>query len=140
MSALLIGALAGLAKNLLIDKPREEKQRELAAQTALYAPFTGLKPQLPEGSNPVGSAFQGAALGSLFDNALAKQPGQPPIAGLSADQELARQSALGGVDQDVQQFNQGGSAGGTGISGLNRDQLILQLQQAGLLDPNSRQG
>lgn len=66
MNPLLIGALLGLGKNVLIDQPREERQRQLAAETALYSPFTGLKPQLPEESDPLGSALQGAALGTLF--------------------------------------------------------------------------
>lgn len=102
-SPLLIGALLGLAKNEFIDKPKEEKQRELAAKTALYSPFTGLKPQLPEDSNALGSAFQGAALGSLFNqgggNQVAGNLQGPQInpasnaaaTGLNTDQDLLRQ-------------------------------------------------
>lgn len=66
MNPLLIGAALGLGKSMLIDQPREERQRQLAAETALYSPFTGLKPQLPEESDPLGAALQGAALGTLF--------------------------------------------------------------------------
>ena len=39
---LLIGAALGLGKSVLVDRPREQRQRQLAAQTALYSPWTGM--------------------------------------------------------------------------------------------------
>lgn len=62
-----IGALAGLLKSELVDKPREDRDRELAAATQRLNPFTGLKAAPIREADPIGTAMQfgltGASLG-----------------------------------------------------------------------------
>jgi hypothetical protein len=79
----LIGAGAGLGKSILVDSPRAKKEAELAAITATLSPWTGLKAQMPEAPDALGSALQGGlALGqfgqqlksqSIYDKLLEKE-------------------------------------------------------------------
>lgn len=61
---LAIGAGAGLVKNEMIDKPRAHKQRELAAATERYSPWTGMHGQPVQESDPFGNALQFGAAGA----------------------------------------------------------------------------
>lgn len=70
MDPLTLGLLfggGGLLKSELIDAPRAAKERQLAAATQAYSPWTGLKAQPVHEPDPAGSALQfgatGAALG-----------------------------------------------------------------------------
>lgn len=62
-----IGALAGLLKSEFVDKPREERDRELAVATQRLSPFTGLKANKIREADPAASALQfglaGASMG-----------------------------------------------------------------------------
>lgn len=62
MTLMAIGAAAGLAKSELVDRPKEERQRKLAAATQRYSPWTGLQAQGVQEADPLGSsiAFGGA--------------------------------------------------------------------------------
>jgi len=53
-----IGAIAGLLKSSLIDKPREERDRRLAATTTRLSPFTHLKAQRVREANPFGDVLK----------------------------------------------------------------------------------
>lgn len=57
--------LAGgmIAKQQLIDKPKEERQRKLQAITAQYSPWTGMTPQAVQESSPFEAGLQGASMG-----------------------------------------------------------------------------
>lgn len=55
----LIMAGVGAAKSQLIDKPKEKKQRELAARTQELSPWTGLRAGPIEEADLFGSAMQG---------------------------------------------------------------------------------
>lgn len=66
LPALLAGAALGLAKNQLVDKPRQKREATLAAQTALYSPWTGMKPNEVQHADAFGSAMQGATSGAMF--------------------------------------------------------------------------
>lgn len=57
------GAGLGAIKHFAVDKPQEEKDRELASQTARYSPWTGLKPQPVERASLFKSALQGLGAG-----------------------------------------------------------------------------
>lgn len=57
------GALAGLAKHRYIDEPKERRQRELAAKTAMYSPWTRMQPNEVQESSALGSAMQGGLTG-----------------------------------------------------------------------------
>jgi len=70
------GAL-GLGKSVLIDKPREKRQRKVAAETIRYSPWTGLSAQPIQEADPFGSTLQGAALGASL--AQAYGGGQSPV-------------------------------------------------------------
>jgi hypothetical protein len=73
---LAIGAGTGVLKSELVDRPREERQRRLAAATQKYSPWTGLKANPIQEADPLGSAIQfgatGAALGSNIESANAQ--------------------------------------------------------------------
>lgn len=92
-----IAAAAGLAKSQFVDKPKEQKQRALAASTQRYSPWTGLQAQPVQNADPFGSALQygatGAAIGNgmqnansqaTLSNALAANPGSAGAAGATA--------------------------------------------------------
>jgi hypothetical protein len=64
MAALVGGA--GLLKSELLDRPREERQRELAATTARWSPWTGMAPNAIQGADPFGSALEGATAGAMM--------------------------------------------------------------------------
>lgn len=72
-TALAIGAGVGLLKSQTIDKAKEAKQRELAAETQRYSPWTGLKADPVKTADPLGSMLQygatGAALGQNMQSA-----------------------------------------------------------------------
>lgn len=73
---LMFGA-GGALKSLLVDKPREEKERALAAETQRYSPWTKLQAQPVKAADPFGSALQfgatGASLGSNIESAAAQK-------------------------------------------------------------------
>src|SRR5687768_13670548 len=76
--AWLIGSLIGLGKHAVVDVPKEQRQRELAAQTQLYSPWTGLQAQPVQEADAFGSALQGGTAGAMYSqmkeqNELAKQ-------------------------------------------------------------------
>lgn len=73
LPAILIGAGAGLLKSKLVDAPREERERELAAKTQLYSPWTGLKANPIQEADPLGSAMQGGIAGAQFGAGLQQQ-------------------------------------------------------------------
>lgn len=57
------GAGFGLLKDALFDGPREAKERQLAAATQRYSPWTGLKANEIHQANPLGDALQGGMTG-----------------------------------------------------------------------------
>lgn len=78
MDPVTIGLLVGAGKGLLVDAPKEKRQRMLAAQTALYSPWTGMAPQNVQEADTFGSALQGVTAGAMYNqmgqqNELAQQ-------------------------------------------------------------------
>lgn len=57
---------AGLLKSELIDRPREESQRKLAAETIRWSPWTGIAPGAIQSADPFGAALQGATTGAVL--------------------------------------------------------------------------
>lgn len=84
--AALGGAGLGAAKYYGVDKPQEKKQREIAAVTAQYSPWTGMKPNDVAQSSLLGDTMQGAASGA----ALGQNMNQ-------ADAQNAMQAKQGGL-------------------------------------------
>lgn len=70
--------LAGgmIAKQQLVDKPREERQRKLQAITAQYSPWTGMTPQAVQESSPFEAGLQGAASGLAMGQNMDMQQAQ----------------------------------------------------------------
>jgi hypothetical protein len=72
----LLFAAGGLAKNQLVDKPREERDRKMQAATTRYSPWTKLKADPVRESDPFGNAMQfgttGLLLGQNAQNAAAQ--------------------------------------------------------------------
>lgn len=54
---------AGVAKSELIDRPKEKRQRTLAAETQRNSPWTGMQANDVQEADPFGSALQGGAMG-----------------------------------------------------------------------------
>lgn len=73
ITGLAIAAGLGLAKSELVDAPKAERQRKLAASTQRLSPWTGLKANPVQEADPFGTALQfggtGAAMGSNYDSA-----------------------------------------------------------------------
>jgi len=65
------GAIAGLLKSEFADRPKRERQQELAAATTRLSPFTGLKAGPIREVDPLGQAmqfgFSGLATGQSLD-------------------------------------------------------------------------
>lgn len=60
--SLIMGGI-GLAKSELIDKPKEARQRELAARTQELSPWTGIQAGKIQEADPFGTAMQYGATG-----------------------------------------------------------------------------
>lgn len=91
---LLTGGMvaAGLGKSLLIDAPKADRQRKLAAETARYSPWTGMAPQQVEEADPIGSAMQFGTTGAMLGQGIENQRFQKkmqPIWQMQAEKELA---------------------------------------------------
>lgn len=94
--ALLAGA--GVAKSELVDRPREERQRKLAAETLRWSPWTGMTPGAIQEADPFGSAIQGGLAGAMLS-----QNQQKLDAGTAgADPELSLAGGAGTTAQPQQ--------------------------------------
>jgi hypothetical protein len=64
---------AGVAKSELIDRPKEERQRKLAATTQELSPWTGMQANQIQEADTFGAALQGGtsglAMGQSMDSA-----------------------------------------------------------------------
>lgn len=78
----LIGAGVGAAKSELIDRPREERQRKMAAEMAIYSPWTGMDAtkMIPGETDAFGSALQGATSGMMMGQGMQKHNQQMQMA------------------------------------------------------------
>lgn len=80
---------AGLLKSELVDKPNEEKDREMQSITDRYSPWTGMRGKAVAHSDPIGTAMAGAAQGASLGQGLEK-------AGSDAKLQDAITKTLGG--------------------------------------------
>lgn len=64
LTGLAIAALAGLAKSEAIDRPKEKRQRKLAAETTRLSPWTGMRAAPVQEADPFGSALQFGVTGA----------------------------------------------------------------------------
>jgi hypothetical protein len=71
--ALAIGAGAGLLKSELVDRPKEARQRKLAAETQRYSPWTGMQAGQVQEADPMGSALAFGAAGAQVQGGMAQQ-------------------------------------------------------------------
>lgn len=95
--ALIMGG-TGLAKGATIDRWKEDRQRNLAANTQRYSPWTGLRAGPIEEADPFGSAMQGGVQGyALGQNIEAAEAGKK----LTEAQTAYLQAMNGGQKQDA---------------------------------------
>lgn len=75
--AVAVGAGVGVGKAELVDAPKAERQRKLAASTQRFSPWTHLQAQPVQEADPAGSALQygatGASMGANMQNMQAQQ-------------------------------------------------------------------
>lgn len=76
LAALGVGAALGGAKHLLVDQPKYEAKKKLAAETQRYSPWTGLRAEMPDQpslfENAVGGAGYGLAAQAPVNDAISK--------------------------------------------------------------------
>lgn len=109
-----MAALAGLAKSELIDRPKEQRQRKLAAETQRLSPWTHLQADPIKEADPFGSALQfgaaGAQLGQNMDTADLQQEQ------MKLNNELLKQKVASGEYGGSGPWG-GGQSNGTGYLG-----------------------
>lgn len=110
--------LAGgmIAKNQLVDKPKEERERKLQAITAQYSPWTGMTPQAVKETSALDAGLQGAATGLTMQQGMDMQDAQ-----LGALKSQAgyfdRASAPQAAPADMSSMPSASSLQGPGMSG-----------------------
>lgn len=77
LGGLGIGAGLGLLKGWAIDQPKEARQRQLAAATQKYSPWTGNQAQPVEEASPFNNALQWGTTGAYYGNAAAQAAKTP---------------------------------------------------------------
>lgn len=85
MLPLLAGLALGVGKSLL-DRQKEASDRELAAATAKYSPWTGLTPQPVHHTDILGNLVSGGATGLLFGQNMDQAGGMLPGGGAEQTQ------------------------------------------------------
>lgn len=90
-------AAGGLLKSELIDRPREDRQRQMQAEIARYSPWSGMQanPGAISEADPFGSALQGGMTGAAF--------GQNMDSAAAADKTAAANAKL--TDAQTNAFN-----------------------------------
>lgn len=90
LALLAIGAAMGLAKNELVDKPKEKRQRKLAAETQRLSPWTGLQAGPIQEADAFGNALQYGTTGAMMGSMMKGAPAQTNI---NANMATAQPSA-----------------------------------------------
>lgn len=101
---------AGLAKSHFIDRPAEERQRRVQAETTRYSPWTGMQAAAPKPTDYLGNTMQGAMTGATLGQGMETQAQQKKF----QDAQMARWDS----EALAQQAAQGGSAGAYGWGGM----------------------
>lgn len=65
----ILAMIAASVVKSAADQGNENKDRETAAETTRYSPWTGMKGQLPAHTPWVGNAMQGAMAGAMLNGA-----------------------------------------------------------------------
>ena len=98
---LILGG-AGVLKSLVSDIPREQKARQLQAETARYSPWTNINPlsiQVPH-ADVLGGAIQGGLAGATLDQSLEKLASEPTS---KLNLDSIKKPGWLGVDTSIQQ-------------------------------------
>lgn len=105
---LIIGAGLGIANQMFIQKPKEDRQRTLAAAEARYSPWTGMKPGPVNETSPLGAALSGAGAGASMAQGLQNSQAQSDYLKGGGSPKVSFNSNLNSF---------GGSGGGFGSPG-----------------------
>lgn len=73
MWPMLLMALAGAVKHVGVDKPQENAQRKLAAETQRLSPWTGLKANAPDHASLFNNVWGGGVAGMNMANQMEDQ-------------------------------------------------------------------
>lgn len=82
-----IGAASGIAKNV-IQAGQEGKDRQLAADTQRYSPWTGMQAQMPKRGNVMGDVLGGATSAASFGQQFQNPGGDTSQAAAPAPQGM----------------------------------------------------
>ena len=74
LAMMALGAGAGYLKNQLVDKPNEERERQLQAEIARWSPWTGISPTPVRRSNVGADMMQGGFTGLMMGQQGAAAP------------------------------------------------------------------
>lgn len=69
----LIGGGIGLAKSEFFDRPQAERDRNVAAETTRWSPWTRMQAQPVQEANALGSMSQGALTAAALGQGLSKE-------------------------------------------------------------------
>lgn len=82
---LAIGAGVGILKSELVDRPKEERDRTLAAETQRLSPWTGLKADKVKEADMLGSALTYGGQGAVIEQNLQNAKSQEKLADAQVD-------------------------------------------------------
>jgi len=105
MDPVTIAILAGtgLLKSELVDRPREDRQRRLAAETQRYSPWTGLQAGHIQEADPFGSAIQGGLQGAAFSQNVESNKLNNDLMKAQTSNLQARSPASKGIGMELQE-------------------------------------
>lgn len=66
LTGLAIASAIGLAKSELVDRPQENRNRALAANTQRYSPWTGMQAQPVKPTDDLGTMMQYGSTGAMM--------------------------------------------------------------------------
>lgn len=91
MSWVAVGvAAAGLIKSYAVDKPKEERQRKLAAETQALSPWTGLSAGPIQEADPLGQTMQYGMAGYGMKQNIADHDQQSKL----TDSQITKNNAM----------------------------------------------
>lgn len=70
LTLMALMSAAGLLKSELVDRPRQKRQANLAAEITRWSPWTGMKADRVQESDPFGQALQFGATGASMAQGL----------------------------------------------------------------------
>lgn len=115
---LLAGLIGGAVKHVAVDKPMADKQRQLAAETQRYSPWTDLKAGAVEEPSLFGSLLQGGTTGLSLGQGLEDVASKAGITDAMKKNIEAQTAALKPPTVPLPGSGMGGMSSGTPWQGM----------------------